>query len=416
MAMMENDTPNAFKGLLHPGMVIAENFSYEGIRSTLWKLYVIIMEFLPQKENVGHEDNVGWCLSLMVASRTMPPKRRRVPTQDVDLAAQMNELRQMMVPPAPVNQPAAPEIPDVDPVIPENPIAPEIPVAPVAVPPAPLVRTPEELYDRFRRMKAPEFEGSTNPIEVDNWLIDLQVALNFLRFNDQEKVLCASFMLRKDACLWWETVQIRRNVTQMTWEDFVEEFKEQYFNTEVMEAQQDEFDKFRQGNLSVAEAVKKFEQLARLCPHLISSKKDKVRRMMRMFRLDLAVVISSGPHPPLTVAECLSRAIRAEYWVGQNKEQRAKFFREKREEKAQAKQNQARPGQTSQQKGQGGPSGQNNNNKQNVGEGTREIAVLESVAAFYMARKATMLEHAISIPRIRRINREDRDLNFTLHK
>ncbi|GMN22084.1 hypothetical protein TIFTF001_051178 [Ficus carica] len=104
----------------------------------------------------------------------MPPKRRKAQTQDVDLAAQMNKLRQMMlaqqqeigrlraqlaqqnqgppdagVPPAPVNQPAAPKIPDVDPVIPENPIAPEVPVAPVAVPPAPLARTPEELYDKF---------------------------------------------------------------------------------------------------------------------------------------------------------------------------------------------------------------------------------------------------------------------------
>ncbi|GMN20944.1 hypothetical protein TIFTF001_047200 [Ficus carica] len=242
-------------------------------------------QYLPSMamlENVGHGDNVGWCLSLVVATRAMPPKRRRAPIQDVDLVAQLNELRQMMlaqqqeigglraqlaqqnlgppdaeVPPAPVNQPAAPEIPDV---------------------------------------------------------------------------------ARKDARLWWETVQLQRDVTQMTWEDFVEEFKEKYFNTEIMEAQQDEFDKFHQGNLSVAEAVKNFEQLARLCPHLISSERDKIRRMMRMFRSDLAVVISSGPHPPLTVAEC-----------------------EKREEKAQAKQNQAKQGQTSQQKGQGGPSGQNNN-------------------------------------------------------
>ncbi|GMN35066.1 hypothetical protein TIFTF001_044979 [Ficus carica] len=55
-----------------------------------------------------------------------------------------------------------------------------------------------------------------------------------------------------------------------------------------MEAQQDEFDKFRQGNLSVAEAVKKFEQLARLC------------------------LTSSVPKG--------TKAIRAEYWVGQNKE------------------------------------------------------------------------------------------------
>ncbi|GMN65089.1 hypothetical protein TIFTF001_034157 [Ficus carica] len=52
----------------------------------------------------------------------------------------------------------------------------------------------------------------------------------------------------------------------------------------------------------------------------------------------------------------------------------------------------------------------------NVGKGTQEIAVLETVAVFYVARKATMLEAAISIPRVRRINREDRDLNFTLHR
>ncbi|GMN32694.1 hypothetical protein TIFTF001_044712 [Ficus carica] len=283
----------------------------------------------------------------------MPPKRRMAQIQDVDLAAQMNELRQMMlaqqqeigglraqlaeqnqgspdarIPPAPVNQPAAPEIPDADPVIPENPIAPEVPLAPLAVPPAPLV------------------------------------ILNFLKLDDQEKVLYASFMLRKDARLWWETVQIWRDVTQMTWEDFVDEFKEKYFNTDVMEAQQDEFNNFRQGNLSVAEAVKKFEQLAHLCPHLISSERDKVRRMMRMFRSDLVVVISSGPYPPITVAECVSRVIRAEYWLGQNREQRAKFFKDKKEEKAQAKQNQARPGQTLQQKNQGGSFGQHSNNKQ----------------------------------------------------
>ncbi|GMN33781.1 hypothetical protein TIFTF001_041958 [Ficus carica] len=55
--------------------------------------------------------------------------------------------------------------------------------------------------------------------------------------------------------------------------------------------------------------------------------------MMKMFRSDLVVVISSGPYPPTTVAECVSRAIRAEYWVGRNKEQRAKFFKVKKEEK-----------------------------------------------------------------------------------
>ena len=81
-----------------------------------------------------------------------------------------------------------------------------------------------------------------------------------------------------------------------------------------------------------------------------------------MFRPDLAVVISSGSHPPLTVAECVSRTVRAEYWVGQNKAQRAKFFKEKNEENALAKQNQVKLGQTSQPKSQGGSSGQHSNN------------------------------------------------------
>ena len=62
------------------------------------------------------------------------------------------------------------------------------------------------LYECFRRMKAPEFEGTTDPIAADNWLIDIQVILDFMRLTEQEKVLCASFALKKDARHWWMTV------------------------------------------------------------------------------------------------------------------------------------------------------------------------------------------------------------------
>ncbi|GMN62983.1 hypothetical protein TIFTF001_032061 [Ficus carica] len=65
-------------------------------------------------------------------------------------------------------------LPEVQPEIPRNA---EIPMAPVGgqvnLPP---VR--EDLpYERFRRMKAPEFEGPTDTIVADNWLIDIQVIL-----------------------------------------------------------------------------------------------------------------------------------------------------------------------------------------------------------------------------------------------
>lgn len=104
-------------------------------------------------------------------------------------------------------------------------------------------------------MKAPEFHGSTDPIEADNWLTDVQVDLNLMRLNDQEKVLCASYMLKKEARRWWQTVELKRNVDEMTWQDFIEEFKERYFNLDNMAAQKDEFNNFRQGNLSVVDAM-----------------------------------------------------------------------------------------------------------------------------------------------------------------
>ncbi|GMN68885.1 hypothetical protein TIFTF001_037937 [Ficus carica] len=327
----------------------------------------------------------------------MPPKRRTAHTQNVDLAAQMNELRQMMLAQqqeiAPVNQPAAPETPDVYPVIPENPIAPEVPMAHVAVPLVPLVRAPEELYDKFRCMKAPEFEGSTNPIEADNWLIDLQVILNFLRLNDQEKVLCASFVLRKDARLWWETVQIRRDVTQMTWEDFVEEFKEKYFNIKIMEAQQDEFNNFRQGNLSVSEAVKKTENNGLSSLKIRRKKKPKSSRI----RQDQTRLPSKEVKEDLLVkaATISNTAIINKRGNGIQEDRGINRILPKRRMLLITTVIPL---------------------VRYVGGSTREIAMLEPIAAFCVARKATMLGTATLIFRIRRTIKEVRDINFTQNR
>ncbi|GMN70924.1 hypothetical protein TIFTF001_053325 [Ficus carica] len=200
----------------------------------------------------------------------------------------------------------------------------------------PLVRE-DLLYERFRQMKAPEFEGPMDPIASDNWLIDIQVNLDFIRLIEQEKVLCASYALKKDARHWWITVQMRRDVTAMSWQDFVTEFRTMCYNREVLAAQQDEFMNLRQGSMTVMEAVKKFEQLARLCPELVPSETEKVRRMMKMFRTDIDKQVSANSSPPTLVSDCVSRAIRAEYWINQDKEARAQIFKAKKEKKTVAK-------------------------------------------------------------------------------
>ncbi|KAL5567777.1 hypothetical protein UlMin_024352 [Ulmus minor] len=191
----------------------------------------------------------------------------------------------------------------------------------------------EPLYARFGKMKPTEFAGSTNPLEAEEWLSSIETILEFMRLTDQERVSCASFMLKKDARHWWATVKVTRDVTEMTWADFVSEFNQKYYNSAILRAQQDEFMNLKQGSMTVIEVVNKFEQLSRVCPHMLRTEEDRLKRMMDMFKPDIALAIESGGSPPTTVARCVERAVRIEYRMAQVKEERNKYFEAKRSQR-----------------------------------------------------------------------------------
>ena len=66
-----------------------------------------------------------------------------------------------------------------------------------------------------------------------------------------------------------ELIKERKNVWAMSWADFIYEFNKKFFNPTTLSAQKTEFLNFKQDNMTVAEAVKKFERLEKLCPYLI---------------------------------------------------------------------------------------------------------------------------------------------------
>lgn len=103
--------------------------------------------------------------------------------------------------------------------------------------------------------------------------------------------------------------------------------------------------------MTVLEVVKKFEQLAPLCPELVPNE-TKVKRMMKIFHIDIIKQVSAGSSPPTCTANCISWAIRAEYWINQNKEARDQIFKAKKEEKAVLKQSQPKQNQDFHSKGQ----------------------------------------------------------------
>ncbi|GMN25456.1 hypothetical protein TIFTF001_045949 [Ficus carica] len=158
-------------------------------------------------------------------------------------------------------------------------------------------------------MKPPKFKGSTDPLEAEVWITSLQKVLNYMDLMDKEKVFCASYVMKKDVRYWWETMQMRRNVLEITWNDFIQEFNDKFYNRMAMKAQQNEFNNIKQVTMSETEAA-------------------------------TTVVTDNGEKPPMAVAECVKRALRTEYRLAQAKQERAKFCEEKKKEKSQSKQNQ----------------------------------------------------------------------------
>ena len=118
-------------------------------------------------------------------------------------------------------------------------------------------------------MKPPSFEGSTNFLDAEEWLATLEIIFDFMELNDEEKIVCAACVLEKEARYWWEIVKTRRNVQEMTWIDFLDEFNKKFLNPTALSVHQTEFLNFKQGNMTVAEAVRKFEQFAKCCPYLV---------------------------------------------------------------------------------------------------------------------------------------------------
>ena len=76
-------------------------------------------------------------------------------------------------------------------------------------------------------------------------------------------------MLKKDARILWDDVKQTRDITQMAWADFLEEFNNKYYNVSILAAKLIEFSNLKQGNLPVIEYIWKFDRLARYAPNMV---------------------------------------------------------------------------------------------------------------------------------------------------
>ena len=160
---------------------------------------------------------------------------------------------------------------------------------------------------QFRDFHLSEFKGSTNPLVAENLIMELEKVFNMTDVTETEKVICASFMLKEGASHWWDLIKRAYNIDEqpMMWASFKTLFFEKYFPRVKQEEKEAEFLSLKQGNLTLVEYERKFDELFRYAPHLVDTKERKARRFEKGLRPELYNAIALLQLP--TYSEILQR-------------------------------------------------------------------------------------------------------------
>ncbi|KAI3446801.1 hypothetical protein Pfo_003466 [Paulownia fortunei] len=131
------------------------------------------------------------------------------------------------------------------------------------------------------KMEPVDFNGGSDPMVAEEWVKSLDTIFDYMRIDDAEKVLCAIFLLKKDARTWWEGAKLAVNMEELTWERFKTIFYDKYFTRDARSLRVKEFLELKQGAMSVCDYVRKFEQGCKYVPYIARDNNEKMDHFLR---------------------------------------------------------------------------------------------------------------------------------------
>ena len=111
----------------------------------------------------------------------------------------------------------------------------------------------------------PIFFHTSEPLEVDDWLRDVERQLDIAQCDAHEKVFFVSDQLQGTAQDQWESCQFGRpnNAGQITQKEFSESFRSYHIPLGAVQLKQAEFLNLKQGSMTMCEDHDMFTQLSR---------------------------------------------------------------------------------------------------------------------------------------------------------
>ena len=138
----------------------------------------------------------------------------------------------------------------------------------------------EALLIKYRNMGGIPFSGEESIMKTQAWIRSAEKIFDGLKLRDDQKRLLASWALKDEALFWWDSVIENNPEGDITWDRFKEIFLERFTPPEVKERLCDEFSYLIQGDMTIPEYHKKFNELSHFAPHLIQNLKRKNLRFI----------------------------------------------------------------------------------------------------------------------------------------
>ena len=140
---------------------------------------------------------------------------------------------------------------------------------------------PKDPIDIVRRHVAEEFHGSSmkESKKAEFWLEKLDRVLEEVRCPSDQRASCAVSLLQGEAYDWWKLVLKSPRIPHpMTWEFFVQEFRENYVTDMYRESKWKQFLNMKKRNLSVVEYEKEFSRLSQYAPKAVLTEAFRCRQ------------------------------------------------------------------------------------------------------------------------------------------
>lgn len=84
----------------------------------------------------------------------------------------------------------------------------------------PQVRDDFKVMDELHKYKPAPFKGSPNPLDADNWLLEMEKRMELLEVEDRLRVKIATYYLQDAAGHWWTVTKTKEGMQKLTWNEF----------------------------------------------------------------------------------------------------------------------------------------------------------------------------------------------------